>query len=669
MGERLNKHNNVVSLFPIKKSKTAFLIEGLDRLDSTDKPYHVEEWDLSTSHTVGVRYNLTVSFRSTNSEHVRGVQDVLYKLYHHTKNDNILSVAQMDGIKTALQHIADCLDNTDWGDLNNRRNWISFLRKLKHKNLGTSSLNQVLSALNKLTDVGELKSYVDAKEVRKCSSGKETKQHVAIPHNMYQCMMNYALSVVEKYHSYRHDISKVMGEAYDIQKRVTAGEKIFIEGMGSGRKLGMNPEAIKQRVTRGIKVINHDIPDFNVDLRACNLADILTCCLIVVQGFSGVRVGEAVSFNKNSTKPKRVNGKPVIILTGATTKGNDGKPKVVTWQSHPVVKTALELAYDMMESVRTNYHECIDKKENQGETAKMIQHMRKQLESAFLVPKITQQNGNNYIFDPFKALKRFMRNLAYKATLEDVEEFNMLNPTREGELKVGGTYDGLNSHDFRRTFAVFFVRYGFGTASGIKFQFKHKNINMSGYYANNAVLAQMNDLLLDDDILDDLKEAGIDLGIDIYDEIYNTSKNLSGSASEDIIAQRMEMLKVGDSIIMTRAEIEENIRRGNFHVTQLPSGAYCTNGSCDRVCGTLTFRAEIKECKYKIVTDKGAKMVAKQRDRLIAKFVNINTGDPLKRSILSGLKQKIQVEELTLKAHEIPYTPFNDGIIVSDCND
>lgn len=300
-----------------------------------------------------------------------------------------------------------------------------------------------------------------------------------------------------------------------------------------------------------------------------------------------------------------------------------------------------------------------------GYTSEVILHMRKQLESAFLVPQVTRQNSNNYIFTPWKALKRFIKKLDYKATIGDVEEFNMLNPTREGELTVGGTYSSLTSHDFRRTFAVFFVRYGFGTASGIKFQFKHQNINMSGYYANNAELAQMNDLLMDEEILEELKEAGIDLGVDVFDEIYNQSEHLSGAAGEKIMQDRMKKLEVGESIIMTREEIEENIRRGNFHIMQLPSGAYCTNGSCDRVCGTLSFRAEIKECEHKVVTDKGAKVIAKQRDRLIVKFTNLNTGDPLKSSILTGLKQKIQVEELTLKAHGIPYTPFDEGIILN----
>lgn len=666
-----NTHNNVTSLTPFQKSATAFLMEGLDKLDATDKPYHVEVWDFSPSHTGGVRDGLTVSFRSTKPEHVNGIQDALYKIYHHYKNKNSvrLSVGYMDILKTGLQHVSDCLGGTGWRNLENNRELKYFLRQLKQKKLRFGSISAILQSLNKLTECGELNVYIGSKALLKCASDNEPKQHVAIPHRLYQRILSRALEVVEKYHPYRHDISNVMSQAYDIHKRIWSGERLATDGIGNGRdELSMSPKAISDRVTRAIKGIVHDIPDFDVKLDGAALSDILISCLIVTQGFSGVRIGEAASFNANSADEVTVNSKKVTVLKGETTKGNNAKPKTVTWQSHPVAKVALELAYDMVAANRALYQKAVDEKERQGETKENINHMRKQLESAFLVPTTTRQTSNNYIFNQRKSLKKFIKNLAYKATTEDVEEFNMLNPTRKGELKVGGTYSGLTSHDFRRTFAVFFVRYGFGTASGIKFQFKHENINMSGYYANNAELAQMNDLLMDEDILEELKEAGIDLGVDIFDEIFNQSEHLSGAKGEGIMQDRMKKLEAGESIFMTREEIEENLRRGNFHIMQLPSGAYCTNGSCDRVCGTLSFRAEIKECEHKVVSDKGAKVIAKQRDRLIAKFTNLNTGDPLKSSILTGLKQKIQVEELTLKAHEIPYQPFNDDIILNSAS-
>ncbi len=42
MNDKLNKHDNAVPSVPVQKSETGFLIEGLDRLDVADKPYHVE---------------------------------------------------------------------------------------------------------------------------------------------------------------------------------------------------------------------------------------------------------------------------------------------------------------------------------------------------------------------------------------------------------------------------------------------------------------------------------------------------------------------------------------------------------------------------------------------------------------------------------------------------
>ncbi|QPM84953.1 hypothetical protein [Vibrio parahaemolyticus] len=666
-----NTHNNVTSLAPFQKSPTAFLMEGLDKLDVKDKPYHIEVWDFSPSHTVGVRSGLTLSFRATKPEYVHGILDALYKIYHDykDKNSSNLSVDYMDSIKNGLQHVADCLGSTEWHNLENNCGWKSLLRQLKQKKLGLSPIKHIRDSLNKLTGCGLLNVYIDSKALMKCASSDKSKQHVAIPHRLYQRILSRALEVVEAYYPYRHDISDVMRQAYDIQERVMSGGRLVTEGRGYGRdELSMSAVAIQLRCARALKRIVHDIPDFDVKLDGTALSDILVSCLIVTQGFSGVRIGEAASFNANSADEVIVNSNKVTVLTGETTKGHNAKPKTVTWQSHPLAKVALELADDMMAANRALYQKGVDEKERQGETKENIKHMRRQLESAFLVPNATRKTSNNYIFNPWKALKKFIKNLDYKATTEDVEEFNMLNPTREGELKVGGTYSGLSPHDFRRTFAVFFVRYGFGTASGIKFQFKHENINMSGYYANNAELVQMNDLLMDEEILEDLKEAGIDLGVDIFDEIFNQSEHLSGAKGEAIMQDRMKKLVAGESIFMTREEIEENLRRGNFHIMQLPSGAYCTNGSCDRVCGTLSFRAEIKECEHKVVSDKGAKVIAKQRERLIAKFTNLNTGDPLKSSILTGLKQKIQVEELTLKAHEIPYQPFNDDIILNSAS-
>ncbi|MBF4371316.1 hypothetical protein EAY04_25345, partial [Vibrio anguillarum] len=144
---------------------------------------------------VGVRYSLSVSFKRTNPEYVNAIQDALYQCYHHSKEVGTLplSVRSIDLMKTSLQHIAGCLEGTDWSQLDNARHWKLFTRSLKHRKIGKSNIAHMLTAFNKLTDVGFLSSYVDAKALKKCAIGKETEQHVAIPHKLYQCIMSHAL--------------------------------------------------------------------------------------------------------------------------------------------------------------------------------------------------------------------------------------------------------------------------------------------------------------------------------------------------------------------------------------------------------------------------------------------------------------------------------------------
>ncbi|MBT2916591.1 hypothetical protein AA407_20025, partial [Vibrio anguillarum] len=164
----------------------------------------------------------------------------------------------------------------------------------KQKKLRSGTIQQILQSLNKLTECRELNVYIDSKALEKCASSSETKQHVAIPHRLYQRILSHALEVVEKYHPYRDDISNIMSQAYDIQERVRSGERLATDGRGNGRdELSMSPGAINLRVRHAIKRIVHDIPDFDIRLDGSQLSDILVSCLIVTQGFSGVRIGEA----------------------------------------------------------------------------------------------------------------------------------------------------------------------------------------------------------------------------------------------------------------------------------------------------------------------------------------------------------------------------------------
>ncbi|MFS1983074.1 hypothetical protein BCU00_004120 [Vibrio breoganii] len=569
----------------------------------------------------------------------------------------------MTHILVSLRHIANFLGHSNWSKLDNDQIYKKFKSNIKHAHYSISTTSKIGTGISTLKALGLINREPKPNEFSGlgCQS-KSDYQAIAIPVNIYQTIITDALRTVEQFHKYRHEISKVMEQAYDIRERVHNGEAFIAKKTKAA--LSTESANVASRVRNAVNRIEHDIEGFDVVMNGSVLARIQTSCFIVVLAFSGIRLGEACSLNKKSYSTENVDGKTVGILRGETTKGNSGKPKTKVWQAHYAVKDALELAYDMLASARKIYKKRVKNNQLSGDySTTQIKHQLRQLESSFIVPNPIDQKSDNFIFTGARnAINKHLKSLKLSITHDDISDFDMLNPRRVGTMTLSNGLPKLSPHDFRRSFAVFHVRYGFGTSVGIKFQYGHATLQMSDYYANNAVLAKANDLLMDSDLLDEFKEAGIELGVDLYDDAYNKTRHLSGHQGELIQKNKLQKLEEGFDVYMSRDEIEEHVRNGDFSIVQLPTGGYCTNPSCDRVCGSKSFRAEIKECTHQLFTDDGAKKLAKQRLRLIEQFRGFNNGDGLRKSILAGLQQKIKVSEITLRKHHISFTPFIDKI-------
>lgn len=629
-----------------------------------------ESWDFSGSEAVARGKNSIVSFVKTKKSDKKVIQDTLANCYcfYKDKDAQAPTSSQLRAWKIGLQHIANALKSTDWAKIDTRQEYRFFKNELKGLNLGEGTISSNITvALNRLFDIGYIKRVVEKSELASLGNTKSIKQYIAIPIGIYQQLVEKVISVVEAYHPHRKSIASVLRDACSIKARVESGENVLEEFLGknSSITLSIKQDAVRSRVLNAQKLmINHSIPDFSVSGVTAQLGVLQNSCAMVLLSFSGSRIGEIISFDKDSYKTiKTDGGKEIPVLHGETSKGNDGKPKSVTWQTHPIAKEALELAYDMTESLRDNYKEKIKAMFENGElTVDQYQHALKEVESAFITVDPSRQKSTFVASNLARKFNDLMEAFDIRATEEDVEEFNLLNPSQEGLLKVGGHLPKLSPHDFRRTFAVFFKRYGFGNASGIKFQYKHTNINMSDYYANNAQLMSMHDVLMDNDLLQMMEEEGISLGVDVYDDIYNGSEHLSGVGGERIAQDKFKKMKAGHEVYMARSEIEILVRNGSLAAVQLPTGGYCTNGECERICGMGLFIGEKKPCIHKVVTDKEAKTMARQRKRLIDKFQGLNLGDTMMASILVGLKQKIKEIEVTLVMHGIKHEAFEDKV-------
>lgn len=200
----------------------------------------------------------------------------------------------------------------------------------------------------------------------------------------------------------------------------------------------------------------------------------------------------------------------------------------------PNCKKALELAYDMTEYSRNLHKESLENALCDGAISRDKYDLSiSELTSSFIGLKLNKEIRESYLLDTSNGLN--IEDIDIMASDEDIEDFEILNPSWEGKLLLNGTLPKFSPHDLRRSFVVFLVRNNLGNLQTVKYQLKHKNINMSDWYANNAAIARMEGVLLDQELFNMVQEESQELAVDVFDDIYNESEVLSGGGCKDIL--------------------------------------------------------------------------------------------------------------------------------------
>ncbi|MBB1463577.1 hypothetical protein H5300_09610, partial [Vibrio sp. SG41-7] len=526
---------------------------------------------------------------------------------------------------------------------------------------------QLASTVNALYKASLVTRHVHKREYTKWVTPDTGEgQAIALPEAIHVSILKTVVKFVEAYHPYRHQISAAMDKLYTYQDEMFNAEL---------KALNVSTLSEKQMATFRTRMSNRTrkwpelkaIPNFSFHRRGDWLGTLLRMCFICVGLFSAARKEELLSMNKESYDDKFA---AVPKVSGFSTKGNKGEKVYTTWNTAPIAKLALELAFDATQASRKYSLERLSDGYQKGQlTQDQYNAKRQDLESAFIssdIPYdsealINKTSLKYKIVGVHNRESLNMKVLNITATAEDVGEFNLLNPDRIGSLKVGGGLPRLSPHDLRRSFVVFMVKNRLGNALTVKYQLKHRNINMSNWYANYCELARTNQLLMDAQLMSEVEEAIESSAVDAWDEIYNLSDTLSGAEGERIAQNKAERLAQGEEIVMSRSELLALVRTGDKSIVLLPTGGYCTNRNCERLCSLM----DIVEapCKHKIITDKAAKRLSRERDNLIASFRAINDmGDYANELILDARKKKIQSIEPTLVKHSIPFENFNDDI-------
>ncbi len=611
-----------------------------------------DKWDF-VSRREATRY---VLFHKYPLEHKKNIQSFTAKLFFSEMEqaiDNYVSVSKLLRTKKLLWAITKIWGKSDFSLLSSNIEWFKFKENIK-SSMSVGSLKQISTTLRHLSNAGLLNRYIDSKALNELSNEKKGKQHLAIPTTIYSQLLQQTVEVIELYHPHRFEISSVMRKTIahfdnDLLK------KIHVHRLDKNGAKYFNYTMVKYGNELG-----KEIPNFRFHLKGEWIKSIVKYCLMVVVMFTGMRSRESRTTNPNSYKVFA----GIPMLCGNTYKSNKGVAKKEAWVTHPIALKALELAHDATMYAREHFKNVLEENFSEGLISKdEYDRGSEELASSFITTSLSSERYNKVLSGYTLSLgsKDFLnlKQLEIKATHEEVEEFNLLNPDWYGELKIGGSLPKLSLHDLRRSFAVFMVRNKLGNLQTIKHQLKHKNINMSNWYANNAELIRSEDLLIDKNLMSEIDKTTQNLAIEAFDDIYNGTQNLSGGGSVRIIEERDKLLGKGETIVLSRDELESLVRNGTKSIVLLPTGGYCTNSSCERVCSIESFVAESKSCQHLIITDKGAKQMAAQRKRLIAAFESLNEMEDYAYSrILIGYTVKIRQLEQTLKLHNIDFEPF-----------
>ncbi|MEZ8416577.1 hypothetical protein AB4455_03050 [Vibrio sp. 10N.261.46.E12] len=610
----------------------------------------------------------TISFRHLDEKYCHDIQSYLYALMQWQKEksnpNSHFAVSTLLRTRGNLNTIATRWGKSDFSLLSSEREW-KRCRKTLHGVGNEGTCRHIASVINAFNKAGLVTRYVNKREyIKWVNPDADDGQAIAFPEAIHVSILKTVVEFVETYHPYRHQISEAMEKLYTYQDEMFSAELRALDVSAlTDRQMMTFSQRMSRRISKWPE--RQAIPNFSFHRKGNWLGAMLRMCFICVGLFSAARKEELLSMNKESYDDSLA---AVPKVSGFSTKGNKGEKIYTTWNTAPIAKLALELAYDATQAARKYSLERLDDGYQKGQlTQDQYNAKRQDLESAFIssdIPYDSEALINKsslkyrvYGTDDALNLKEF--NII--ATAEDVEEFDLLNPDRAGSLKVGGGLPKLSPHDLRRSFVVFMVKNRLGNALTVKYQLKHRNINMSNWYANYSELARTNQLLMDTQLMSEFDEAIESSAVNAWDEIYNVSDTLSGAEGERIAQNKAERLAQGEGIVMSRSELLALVRSGDKSIVLLPTGGYCTNRNCERLCSLM----DIVEapCEHKVVTDKAAKRLSREREKLIASFRAINDmGDYANELILDARKKKIQSIEPTLVKHSIPFDSFNDDI-------
>ena len=303
-----------------------------------------------------------------------------------------------------------------------------------------------------------------------------------------------------------------------------------------------------------------------------------TVSLVLLMGFSGMRWSEALNLTTESYQPVslNINGREAESATLTTTFHKFSSQEHGTrdlWVCDPVCGKVIKAMADA--------HAPFYKAYGWDTPYLFLSLTYGGLESPLKIINGVPETDITPSYDTTRTrLTKFAERSGVRLTEADRDEALAVNPNApqadiDRLLKLDEAWP-LQSHQFRRTLAVFLARYSLVSEGALKRQFKHLSRHMTRWYMSGFTEIAAEKYVLPSDLIKENAEVAELLMQARIERAYTTDEPLVGGLGRTIMRERADK-----KLYIDRAEAEHDQKIGNIKLTPLGNGMYCSSKTCD----------------------------------------------------------------------------------------
>lgn len=410
---------------------------------------------------------------------------------------------------------------------------------------------------------GAYKAYFESK-----------KQTAPIPTTIYSSILSRLSDVTAKSGSVIDDLIAL----YRVVRSAPSGRK------GADQKLHWNQTTFNDLLQ------NFELKEFwattdaKLSVRGCSsiLNEMQTLLSLQIQAYTGMRADEVQNLPWDCIEESRRDGDSRIhyIVNGTTTKLSRGREKKAQWITIEVAAEAIRIAQKLARAIY----------DAEGVKLNLVNSR----EGSFLFPR----NGCDGHFKgigstgarpaALSMTDRIRSILCPVITEEDQHELYLIDPSRswvtEDNFVVGSRWH-LQTHQLRRSLALYAQSSGLVSLPSLKRQLQHLTAEMSTYYCRGSAFSQN---FIGEKTKTETKHFGSE-----WQEAQPVSQFLAYAASillsdeSKIFGGHVAWLKArsrdeSGRILLDRAETLKSFKKGEMAYRPTPLGGCVNPGSCDK---------------------------------------------------------------------------------------